>query len=83
MSEGNESHHGQLSDEELREILDAHEKWLTSNGKEGTRADLRAYTDLMGGRLRRANLTRFGPPSLNRIAGRPARAPLRTPAAGC
>ena len=56
MFEPEEAHHGELSDEDLKKILDAHEIWLASDGKDGARADLRGYVDLMGGRLQGANL---------------------------
>jgi hypothetical protein len=54
-----------ISKEELKEILEAHSKWLQSEGKEGTRADLGAANlqgaylwgaNLQGAYLERANL---------------------------
>ena len=47
----------EVSEDELKEILEAHGKWLESGGKEGRRAELRA-TDLSGVDLRNANLSR-------------------------
>jgi uncharacterized protein YjbI with pentapeptide repeats len=44
-----------ISDEELKQILEDHKKWLESDGKEGERADLR-NTNLQGVNLTRANL---------------------------
>ncbi|MCH7635750.1 MAG: pentapeptide repeat-containing protein, partial [Proteobacteria bacterium] len=50
----------QVSEDELKEILEAHEKWLGSNEKEGQRADLfRANlqgADLLSANLQGANL---------------------------
>jgi len=44
-----------ISDEELNKILEEHEKWVASKGKEGKRADLR-MADLEKADLRKANL---------------------------
>ena len=45
----------QVSEDELREILEAHEKWLGSDGKEGQPADL-SRANLQGATLWDANL---------------------------
>jgi hypothetical protein len=41
----------------MKDVLEAHKKWLNSDGKEGQRADLRR-ADLRRANLRRANLRR-------------------------
>lgn len=45
-----------MEQENLSGILQAHKKWLDSNGEEGARADLR-YADLRGADLRGADLS--------------------------
>ena len=56
-----------ITDEELKVILVAHQTWLESDGKEGKRADLKGMVDLMGGRLAGANLAgAIMPPNLKR-----------------
>lgn len=45
----------EISDEELKQILEDHKKWLESDGKEGKRADL-SHTNLQGVNLTKANL---------------------------
>ncbi len=50
------AHHGDVTDEELGKILEAHQVWIDTDGAGGTRADLSGVVDLMGGRLAGANL---------------------------
>ena len=47
----------ELSEEELKIILENHMKWLESNGKQGKRADLH-LTNLRDANLKKANLFR-------------------------
>ncbi len=47
--------HREVSQEELKQILEAHQKWLESDGKEGERANLR-FAKLQEAYLFRANL---------------------------
>lgn len=62
------THRGDVTDEELQEILAAHQTWLDSEGTEGKRADLTGVVDLMGGRLAGANLAgAIMPPALRRF----------------
>jgi uncharacterized protein YjbI with pentapeptide repeats len=59
---------GEVTDEELGEILAAHQKWLDTDGAGGERADLSNVVDLMGGRLAGANLAGAKmPPQLRRF----------------
>ncbi len=55
--------HGDVTDEELNEILAAHLRWLESDGKEGQRADLSGVSGLTVGRLAGANLAGAKMPS--------------------
>ncbi len=45
----------EVSEDELEQILAAHETWLETDGKEGNQADL-SQTDLQGANLRFADL---------------------------
>jgi uncharacterized protein YjbI with pentapeptide repeats len=66
--EGVHSPHGEITDEQLKEILAAHHRWLETEGAEGQRADLSDVVDLMGGRLAGANLAGAKmPPHLKRF----------------
>ena len=47
----------QISDKEITKILEDHDKWLQSNGKDGERANLGKF-NLRGANLERANLER-------------------------
>ena len=47
----------QVSEDELKEILEAHEAWLASDRKEGQQADL-SRANLQGANLQGANLRR-------------------------
>lgn len=61
MDDGNPDECRDLADDQIATILAAHELWLTSEGKEGSRADLARSRlggrDLRGARLERADLT--------------------------
>ena len=62
------SHHGEVTDAELKEILAAHQIWIDSDGKKGKRADLSNVVDLMGGRFARRSLAGAKmPPQLRRF----------------
>ena len=66
--EDEHAHHGEVTDEELKELLKKHQKWLDTDGQEGQRADLSNVVDLMGGRLAGANLAGAKmPPHLRRF----------------
>ncbi len=45
-----------VSEEELKQILEAHQKWLESDGMEGKQADL-TRANLQGANLQKANLS--------------------------
>jgi uncharacterized protein YjbI with pentapeptide repeats len=58
MGEGNERPRSKdLTDEELRAILAAHQSWLDTDEREGERADLSNIVDLKRGQLAGANLS--------------------------
>ena len=42
----NEIEYREISKEELDQILEDHEKWVESDGKEGIKADLRSYVKI-------------------------------------
>jgi uncharacterized protein YjbI with pentapeptide repeats len=54
-SDGTQTEYREISKEELKKILEEHEKWVESNGKEGKKANLNR-ADLQGVNLPKANL---------------------------
>jgi len=54
-SDETQTEYREISDEELKKILEDHNKWLESDGKEGEKADLKR-ANLQGANLRNVNL---------------------------
>jgi uncharacterized protein YjbI with pentapeptide repeats len=54
-SDETQAEYREISEDDLKQILEDHEKWLESDGKEGKQADLNR-TDLQGVNLSKANL---------------------------